>query len=113
MKKQPEKMSNNQLIEFAMKLQKTLLQNQNALATESNQITARLNEIDKNLDSFKTENKQVYIKVSVPENTSKISTENLQDANKKLEEVEMKIYRMQEYFRRGYIGISVIRKNII
>lgn len=51
--------------------------------------------------------------MSVSENTSKISTENLQDANKKLEEVEMKIYRMQEYFRRGHIGISVITKNII
>lgn len=51
--------------------------------------------------------------MSVSENTSKISTENLHDANKKLEKVEMKIYRMQEYFRRGYIGISVIRKNII
>lgn len=77
------------------------------------EITGKLNEIDKTLGRLKNKNKQLYSRVSLAENTLQVLTNNLQDTNKTLEEVERQVQRMQKYSRRECIETSEIPVSII
>ena len=54
-RKQLEKMSNIQLIDFAMKNQENLISKQNALLNENKQINAKLQNMDKKIDELHKE----------------------------------------------------------
>ena len=55
-RKQLEKMCNNQLIDFAMKVQENLISKQNALSNENKEINAKLQSKDKKIDEINKEN---------------------------------------------------------
>ena len=55
-RKQLEKMFNNQLIDFAMKVKENLISKQNALSNENKEINAKLQNKDKKIDEINKEN---------------------------------------------------------
>ena len=69
-RKQLEKMSNNQLIDFAMKLQENLISKQNPLSNEEKEINAKLHTKDRKIDQLNKENNLLRNRLSVAENTS-------------------------------------------
>lgn len=77
------------------------------------EITGKLNEINKTLGRLKNKHRQLYSRVSLAENTLQVLTNNLQDTNKTLEEVERQVQRMQKYSRRECIETSEIPVSII
>ena len=55
-RKQYEKMSNNQFIDFSMKVQENLISKQNALSNENKEINAKLHNIGMKIDQQNEEN---------------------------------------------------------
>ena len=68
-RKQLEKMCNNQLIDFAMKVQENLISKQNALSNENKEINTKLQNIDNKIDELHKENNLLRSRLSVAENT--------------------------------------------
>ena len=68
-RKQLEKMCNNQLIDFAMKVQENLISKQNALSNENKEINTKSQNIDNKIDELHKENNLLRSRLSVAENT--------------------------------------------
>ena len=75
-RKQLEKMPNNQLIDFAVKVQGNLILKQNALLNENKEINAKLHNIDKKIDELNRENNLLQSRLSVARNTSTLPSRN-------------------------------------
>ena len=75
-RKQLEKMPNNQLIDFAVKVQGNLISKQNALLNENKEINAKLHNIDKKIDELNRENNLLQSRLSVAGNTSALPSRN-------------------------------------
>ena len=75
-RKQLEKMPNNQLIDFAVKVQGNLISKQNALLNENKEINAKLHNIDKKIDELNRENNLLQSRLSVARNTSTLPSRN-------------------------------------
>ena len=75
-RKQLEKMPNNQLIDFAVKVQGNLISKQNAVLNENKEINAKLHNIDKKIDELNRENNLLQSRLSVARNTSTLPSRN-------------------------------------
>ena len=75
-RKQLEKMPNNQLIDFAVKVQGNLILKQNALLNENKEINAKLHNMDKKIDELNRENNLLQSRLSVARNTSTLPSRN-------------------------------------
>ena len=69
-RKQLEKMSNNQLTDFAMKLQENVISKQNPLSNEEKEINAKLHNKDRKIDQLNKENNLLRNRLSAAENRS-------------------------------------------
>ena len=68
--KQLEKMSNNQLIDFAMKVQENSISKQNALSSKNKQINAQLQNIDMKINQLNKKNNLSRSRLSIAKSTS-------------------------------------------
>lgn len=68
--KQLEKMSNNQLIDFAMKVQENSFSKQNALSSKNKQINAQLQNIDMKINQLNKKNNLSRSRLSIAKSTS-------------------------------------------
>ena len=75
-KRQIEKMTNDQLIEFAMKLQNNMINKQTELINDNKEFRRKLSIIDSKFDELKKENEVLKSKVSVAEKTSRVNSLN-------------------------------------
>ena len=68
--KQLEKMSNNQLIDFAMKVQENSISKQNALSSKNKQINAQLKNIDMKINQLNKKNNLSRSRLRIAKSTS-------------------------------------------
>ena len=69
-RKRLEKMTNEQLIDFAVKLQDNLISKQTELINDNKEFREKLNLIEAKFDDLKKENETLQSKVMVAEKTS-------------------------------------------
>ena len=105
-RKQLDKMSNKQLIDFAIKVQKNLISKQNALSNENKEINAKLQNIDKKVDELNKENNLLLSRLSVAENTSTLLSRNHHKNSEKIINLERDLHKMEQYSRQECIKNS-------
>ena len=98
-RKQLEKMTDDQLLEFAMKLQNNMINKQTDLINDNKESREKLSIIDSKFDELKNENEVLKSKVSVAEKTSLILSVDYKNINEKVIEMERNIHRMEQYSR--------------
>ena len=69
-RKQLEKMTNEHLIDFAMKLQDNLIKKQTELINDNKEFREKLNLLEAKFDDLKKENKTLQSKFMIAEKTS-------------------------------------------
>ena len=94
-RKQLKKMSNNQLIEFAMKLQNNVIKKQAELTNM--ECTEKLSIINSKFDELKKENEVLKSKVSVAEKALLTLSTNYKNINEKVIEMERNMHRVEQY----------------
>ena len=111
-RKQLEKMPNNQLIDFAVKVQGNLILKQNALLNENKEINAKLHNMDKKIDELNRENNLLQSRLSVAGNTSTLPSRNHHKNWKKIINVERDLCKMEQYSQQECIRITGIPPSI-
>ena len=111
-RKQLEKMTDDQLLEFAMKLQNNMINKQTDLINDNKEFREKLSIIDSKFDELKNENEVLKSKVSVAEKTSLTLSMEYKNTNEKVIEMERNIHRMEQYSRRECIEIVGIPSSI-
>ena len=99
-RKQLEKMFNNQLIDFAMKVQENLISKQNALSNENKEINAKLHNIVMKIGQLNKENNLLRRRLSVAENASTLLAKNHHKNSEKTINLERDLHKMEQYFRQ-------------
>ena len=94
-RKQLEIMSNNQLIDFAMKVQENLILKQMKTKNENKEINAKLQNIDKKIGKLNKENRLLRSRVSVAENTSTFLSRNHHKNSEKIINLERDLHKME------------------
>ena len=89
-------MSNKQLIDFAMKVQKNLISEQNTLSNENKEINKKLQNIDMKINQLKKENNLLQSRLSVADNASKLLSKNLHRHTEKIIYLEININKMKQ-----------------
>ena len=103
-RKQIEKATKNQLIQFALKLQNNIITKQTELINDNNEFREKLNIIDSNFDDVKKENEILESKVSVVAKTLLNLSTNYKTMNEKYRNGE-------EYRQAGTILLSRMYRN--
>ena len=111
-RKQLEKMTDDQLLEFAMKLQNNMINKQTNLINDNKEFREKLSIIDSKFDELKNKNEVLKSKVSVAEKTSLTLSMEYKNTNEKVIEMERNIHRMEQYSRRECIEIVGIPSSI-
>ena len=114
-RKQLEKMANDQLIEFAMKLQNNMINEQielNDNLYDKKEFREKISIIGFKFDELKKENEVLKSKVSVVEKTSLTLSTNYKNINEKVIEMERNIHRIEQYSRRECTEIVGIPNSI-
>ena len=111
-RRQLEKMTNDQLIEFAMKLQTNMINKETELINDNKEFREKIIIIDSKFDELKKENEVLKSKVSVAEKTSSTLSTNYKNFNEKLIEMERNMHRLEQYSRREYIEIAGVPSSI-
>ena len=106
--RQLEKMTHDQLIEFAMKLQNKMINKQTELINDNKEFRQKLSIIDPNFDELKKENGVLESKVSIAEKTSLTLSTNYKNVNEKVIEKERNMHRLEWYSRHEYIEVAGI-----
>ena len=96
-RKQLEKMSNNQLIDFAMKVKKNLISTQNALSNVNKEINAKLHKIDVRIYQLNKENNLSRRRLSVAENASTLLAKNHHKNSEKIMNLERDLHKTEQY----------------
>ena len=107
-RRQLEKMTNEKLIEFAMKLQNNMINKQTELINDNKEFREKLRIIDSKFDELKKENEVLKSKVSVPEKISSTLSTSYKNINEKVIEMERNMHRLEQYSRRECIEIAGI-----
>ena len=104
-RKQLQKMTNEQLIDFAMKLQDNLMSKQTKLINGSKEFWEKLYLVKAKFDDLKM--KLFRVKFMVPENTLTTLSINHKKLNDRIIEMEKNTHRLEhaQYSRRECIGI--------
>ena len=105
-------MANDQLIEFAMKLQNNVIGKQTELINDNKEYREKLSIIDSKFDEFKKENEVLQSKVSVAEKTSLTLSTNYKNVNGKVIEIERNMHRLEQYSCHECIEIADIPSSI-
>ena len=87
-KEQLEKMSNNQLIDFAMKVQENLILKQSPLSNKNKEINSKLHNIYRKIDQLNKKNNLLQNRFSIAENTSTLLAKNHQKHTGKIIDLE-------------------------
>ena len=111
-RKQLEKMTDDQLLEFAMKLQNNMINKQTNLINDNKEFREKLSIIDSKFDELKNENEVLTSKVSVAEKTSSTLSTDYKNINEKVTEMERNMHRMEQFSRRECIEIVGIPSSI-
>ena len=111
-RKQLEIMSNNQLIDFAMKVQENLILKQMKTKNENKEINAKLQNIGKKIDELNKENSLLRSRVSVAENTSTFLSRNHHKNSEKIINLERDLHKMEQCSREECIEIAGIPPSI-
>ena len=90
-------MTNDQLIEFTMKLQNDTINNQTELINNKKKFIEKLRIIDSKFDELKKENQVLKSKVSVAEKTLLTVSTNYKNINEKGIEMERNMHRLEQY----------------
>ena len=98
-RKQLEKMTNEQLIDFAMKLQGNLISKQTKLKNDNKEFREKLNLIEAKFDDLKKENETLQSKVMVEEKASTILSISHEKLNDRVIEMERNMHRLEQYSR--------------
>ena len=98
-RKQLEKMTNEQLIDFAMKLQGNLISKQTKLKNDNKEFREKLNLIEAKFDDLKKENETLQSKVMVAEKASTILSISHEKLNDRVIEMERNMHRLEQYSR--------------
>ena len=105
-------MTNEQLIDFDMKLQDNLMSKQTELINDNKEFREKLNAIEAKFDDLKKENKTLQSKVMIAEKTSATLSMNHKKLNDKIIEMERNMHRLEQYSRRECIEIVGIPNSI-
>ena len=111
-RKQIKKMSNYDLIEFAMKLQNNMINKQTELINDNKEFREKLSIIDSKFDEFKKENEVLKNKVSVAGKTLLTLSTNYKNINEQVIEMERNMHRMEQYSRPECIKVIGIPSSI-
>ena len=111
-RKQLENMTDDQLLEFAMKLQNNMINKQTDFINDNKEFREKLSIIDSKFDELKNENEVLTSKVSVAEKTSSTLSTDYKNINEKVIEMERNMHRMEQYSRRECIKIIGIPSSI-
>ena len=98
-RKQLEKMTNEQLIDFAMKLQGNLISKQTKLKNDNKEFREKLNLIEAKFDDLKKENETLQSKVMVAEKASTILSISHEKLNDRVIEMERNMHRLEQCSR--------------
>ena len=94
-RKQIEKMTNEQLIDFAIKLQDNLITKQTELINDNKEFREKLNVIEVKYGDLKKENETVQSKVMISEKISATLNLNHKRINDKIIEMERNMNRLE------------------
>ena len=111
-RKQLEKMTSDQFIEFVMKLQNNMNSRQTELINYNKEFREKLSIIGSKFDELKQENEVLKSKLSVAEKTSLTISASYKNINEKDIEMERNMHRMEQYSRRECIEIVGIPSSI-
>ena len=111
-RKQLEKMSSNQVIDFAVKVQENLIFEQNALSNENKEINAKLHNINMKIDQLNKENNLLRSILIVPENISTLLAKNHHKHAEKIIDLERDFHKMEQYSWRECVEIAGIPLSI-
>ena len=100
------KMTNEQLVDFAMKLQDNLISKQTELINGSREFREKLNVIETKFGDLKKENDTLQSKVMIAKKTSMTLFINNKKLNGRIIEMVRKMHRLEQYPRRKYIEIA-------
>ena len=103
-RRQLEKMTNNQLIEFPMKLQTNMINKQTKLINDNKEF--------REFDELKKENKVLKSKVSITEKTLLTLSTNYKNINEKLVEMERNMHRLEQHSCHECIEIAGVLSSI-
>ena len=111
-RRQLEKMTNDQLTEFTMKLQTNMINKQTELINNNKEFREKLSIIDSKFDELKKENEVLKSKVSIAEKTPLNLSTKYKNINDKLIEMKRNMDRLEQYSRRECIEIAGIPSSI-
>ena len=99
-------MTNDQLIEFATKLQTNMINKQIELINDNKEFREKLSIIDSKSDELKKESEILKSKVSFAEKILFTLSKNYKNINEKLIEMERNMHRLEQYSRRECIEVA-------
>ena len=111
-RKQLEKMSSTQRIDFKMKIQENMIYSQNELFNENKKINEKLTHIQSIFDKLASDNDILQSKIIVAEKTSKTLQENLSSNNSRITDLERSLHKLEQYPRRECVKIAGIPRDI-
>ena len=110
-RKRLEKMTNEQLIDFAVKLQDNLISKQTELINDNKEFREKLNLIEAKFDDLKKENETLQSKVMVAEKTSSALSISHKKLNEGVIEMERNMHRLEQ-LRCEFIEIAGVPNSI-
>ena len=111
-RKQLEKITNEQLRKFAMKLQDNLISKQTELINDNKEFWQNLNLIKAKFDDLKKENETLQSNVMVAEKTSTTFSISHKKLNDRAIEMDKNMHRFEQYSRGECIEIAGVPKSI-
>ena len=111
-RKQLEKMSAIQLIDFAMKIPENMISSQNELFNENKKFYEKLTDIQSKFDKLASDNEILQSKIIVAEKKTNTLQENLSSNNSKITDLERSFHKLEQYFRRECVKIAGIPRDI-
>ena len=107
-----EKMTNEQLIAFAMKLQDKLISKQTELINENRKFREKRTLIEAKFDDLKKENETLLSKVMVAEKTLTNLFINHKNVKARVIEMEGNMHKLEQYSRCECIEIAGVLNSI-
>ena len=111
-RKQLEKVADEQLINFTMKLQDNLISNQTELINDNKEIREKFNLIEAKFNDLKKENETLQSKFMIAEKTSTTLSTNHKKLNDRVIEMERNTHRLEQYSRLERIEIAGVPNTI-
>ena len=111
-KKQLEKMTNEQIIDFAMKLQDNLISMQTELINDNKVFRGKLNLTEAKFDDLKKENETLQSKFMIAEKTLTTLSINHKKLNDRVIKIEGSMHRLEQYTCHECIKIAGVPNSI-